>query len=187
MSIVSKLISLLSIRIVNLKRAVAFQRVNLAAGEEAELGPTSPLLAGAKNGAPGNRRNGATLGRRYTAPMDELSQSHRFEKDNLLPVERQYLAGEYKKFFLAKRNNFFATLQRLPNLWSCFLLLDEIWYREIADFDSLTNERQAVPLLFYIDAHGQYRSAFELCCSTRQLRGSCTSDPRPRTVLNLMA
>ena len=53
MSIVSKRRSLLSIRIVNSKRAVAFERVNLAAGEETELGPTSPLLAGAKNGAPG--------------------------------------------------------------------------------------------------------------------------------------
>ena len=54
-SIVSKQIIILSIRIVNSKRAVAFERVNLAAEQETALGPTSPLLAGAKNGAPGKR------------------------------------------------------------------------------------------------------------------------------------
>jgi hypothetical protein len=89
------------------------------------------------------------------------------EQGDLLPVENAHLRGEYRNYYLHKRNNFFATIQAFPKLWDCFLLLDEIWFQEISDFKRIGDLRQPFPLVFLMNAHAQYRSAFELGFSTR--------------------
>lgn len=89
------------------------------------------------------------------------------EQGDLLPVEKTYLHGEYKNYFIHKRHNFFATIQAFPKLWDCFLLLDEVWIREFSDCTRISDLRQPFPLVFLMNAHAQYRTALELGFSTR--------------------
>jgi hypothetical protein len=44
----------------------------------------------------------------------------------LLPYEEEILRGDYRDYFIAKRTNYFATIHSFPNLWDCYLKLDEI-------------------------------------------------------------
>jgi hypothetical protein len=85
----------------------------------------------------------------------------------LLPFEDSHLSGEFRNYYLHKRNNFFATVQAFPMLWHCFLSLDEIWFREFTDYKRISDLRQPFPLVFLMNAHAQYRTAFELGFSTR--------------------
>lgn len=40
------------------------------------------------------------------------------EKDDLLvPFEQQVLPQEYQQYYRTKRNNFFASIQKFPELW----------------------------------------------------------------------
>jgi hypothetical protein len=50
----------------------------------------------------------------------------------LLDFEKGF-PDHYKEYYAAKRNNFFASIQAAPRLWSAFMLLDEIWIREFED------------------------------------------------------
>ncbi len=87
------------------------------------------------------------------------------ESDLLLPFESQRVRGAYREFFKAKRNNFFATIQRFPRLWQTFQLLDGIWVREINDLHHLGATREMLPALLFIHAHLKYRIAMELAFS----------------------
>src|ERR1700752_1064031 len=96
------------------------------------------------------------------------AQPHQLaEQGDLLPIEKTHLHGEYKNYFLHKRHNFFATIQAFPKLWDCFLLLYEVWFRGFTVFKLLTDLLQPFPLIFLMNAHAQYRTAFELGFSTR--------------------
>ena len=84
------------------------------------------------------------------------------ESDLLLPFERQNLHLHYKDFYKTKRNNLFATIQSFPNIWRCFELLDEIWMRAFSDIERLHDPNLILPSMLFINAHAQFRIAFEL-------------------------
>lgn len=87
------------------------------------------------------------------------------ETDLLLPFEIQRLRGDYKAYVKMKRNNYFATLQKLPGIWECFLILDECWMHEFEDLQRLRDTMQMFPLILFMNAHAKVRIAFELAFS----------------------
>lgn len=89
------------------------------------------------------------------------------EDDLLLPFEKRCLHGDYREFFKTKRNNYFATIQAFPGVWRCFELLDDIWMREFDDLQKLRNVKGMLPAILFMNAHAQFRVAWELgfsCC-----------------------
>jgi hypothetical protein len=86
--------------------------------------------------------------------------------DSLHTVEKQYLRGEYRNYFAVKRSNFFASIRGFPELWDCFLQLDEIWLREFSDLERITSTGQVLPLQLLMHCHAQFRIALELGFST---------------------
>lgn len=87
-------------------------------------------------------------------------------QDLLLDFEKGF-PDHYKEYYAAKRNNFFATLQAAPRLWSAFMLLDKIWLREFEDMRSVTNTGRMFPMILFMNAHSKIRIGFELgfsCC-----------------------
>jgi hypothetical protein len=88
------------------------------------------------------------------------------DKELLLPIEEKNLRGEYRDYFITKRHNYFASIQILPELWDCFLELDEIRKHEFADVERLRDVKHLLPLQLFLNSHAQFRVAFELGFST---------------------
>jgi len=55
------------------------------------------------------------------------------ENELLVPFESENLPEEYKEYYLAKRQNFFASIQGFSDIYSCYIFLDRIWFREFQD------------------------------------------------------
>jgi hypothetical protein len=87
------------------------------------------------------------------------------EDDILTQFERKFPAP-FKDYYLAKRNNLFASIQNLPKLWECFMMLDKIFFREFEDMTRATNLYKAFALLLFMNAHAKMRIAMELGMST---------------------
>jgi hypothetical protein len=84
----------------------------------------------------------------------------------LLPGEHKNLRGSYREYFITKRQNYLAVVRDLPELWDCFLRLDEIWMRNLDNMRiSLEDERPPLIAMFR-HSHQQFRIAFELAFST---------------------
>jgi hypothetical protein len=83
------------------------------------------------------------------------------ESDLLVAFEQRVLPTEYKAYYRTKRNNFFASIQKLPELWHYYVMLDQIWFREI-DFLKPSGPNKAFPVIVYINAHAKIRIALEL-------------------------
>ena len=88
------------------------------------------------------------------------------DKIFLLPLEEAKLRGEYRKYFVTKRENYLTSIELLPELWDCFLRLDEIQAREFADLERLRDVKHLLPLQLFMTSHAQFRVAFELGVST---------------------
>lgn len=87
------------------------------------------------------------------------------ETDLLVEFEIKNLPAEYREYYTIKRNNFFASIQRHPELWTFFGKLDAIWKRELTDLEVGINLETAFPLLLYINAHSKMRISMELAFS----------------------
>jgi hypothetical protein len=83
------------------------------------------------------------------------------KEDLLLPFEQQVLPQEYQGYYRTKRNNFFASIQKFPELWDYYMMLDQIWFREI-DVLKPSDPNKAFPIIVYINAHAKIRIAIEL-------------------------
>jgi hypothetical protein len=81
--------------------------------------------------------------------------------DLLVPFEQQVLPSEYKDYYKTKRNNFFASIQKFPELWDYYMMLDKIWFREI-DVLKPSSPNKGFPVIVYINAHAKLRVAIEL-------------------------
>jgi hypothetical protein len=84
------------------------------------------------------------------------------ESDLLVPFETQNIPERYREYYKAKRNNFFASIQGFPELWEYYILLDQIWLREIDDLERARDPAHMVPLLLYINTHAKIRVSIEL-------------------------
>jgi len=94
------------------------------------------------------------------------------EDDLLVEFERTTLPDDYREYYKTKRHNLLASIQQLPSLWGCFMLLDKIWFRELEDSSNVSGESQIFPLLLYINAHNKIRLALELgfsACTTEAI------------------
>jgi hypothetical protein len=67
---------------------------------------------------------------------------------------------------LRSGGNYLAVVRDLPELWDCFLRLDEMWARGLNNMQVVT-ERERPPLIaMFRHSHQQFRIAFELGFST---------------------
>jgi hypothetical protein len=87
------------------------------------------------------------------------------ESDLLVPFERENLPADYKEYYLAKRQNFFASIQGFDETWGCYMLLDKIWLREFQDIRVAGDPNRVFPLLLYFNAHAKVRISMELAYS----------------------
>lgn len=92
-----------------------------------------------------------------TAPVRTAPE----EGDLLVGFERQILPTEYKAYYCTKRNNFFASIQKLPESWHYYMMLDQIWFGEI-NILKPSEPNRAFPTIVYINAHAKIRIAIEL-------------------------
>jgi hypothetical protein len=120
----------------------------------------SKLFAGNLKATLANSREGACMGTPLITPSREPQ-----ETDLLVPFEIQSIPSEYREYYRTKRNNLFASIQQVPDLWNCYHMLDQIWMREFADLETATNAGRMFPLLLYFNAHAKMRVALELAFS----------------------
>jgi hypothetical protein len=62
-----------------------------------------------------------------------MSEQRPSDSDLILPFERQAIPVHYRPYYVAKRNNFFASLQSATGLWRHFQLLDRNLLNEFED------------------------------------------------------
>ena len=84
------------------------------------------------------------------------------ETDVLVPFEIANFPAEYRQYYGTKRHNLFAMIQKHPEMWHYFTLLDEILFREIDDLQVSRDLDKHLPRAFYINAHAKIRIAMEL-------------------------
>ena len=87
------------------------------------------------------------------------------ESDLLVPFEIQNIPREYKEYYLAKRQNFFASVHGFSETFDCYMLLDKIWLREFQDLKVASDLNRMFPLLLYFNAHAKIRVSIELALS----------------------
>ena len=89
----------------------------------------------------------------------------------LLPAEAKNLREPYREYFVTKRKNYLRVVRDLPELWDCFLRLDEIWARELDDMRTVTEKERPLLIAMFRHSHQQFRIAFELGFSTALTEG----------------
>jgi hypothetical protein len=88
------------------------------------------------------------------------------EGDILVPFEVQNLPAYYKEYYKAKRQNFFASIQLFPEMWTYYLSLDKIWFREFEDLKPPLNDANKLfPLIIFFNSHAKMRLSIELALS----------------------
>jgi len=88
------------------------------------------------------------------------------DEERLLSAEDRNLRGPYRDYFITKRQNYLAVIRDLPELWDCFLRLDEIWTRDLDDMRTVTEKERPLLIAMFRHSHQQFRIAFELGFST---------------------
>jgi len=84
----------------------------------------------------------------------------------LLPAEDRNLREPYREYFITKRRNYLAVVRDLPELWDCFLRLDEIWARDLSNMRTVTESERPPVIVMFRHSHQQFRIAFELGFAT---------------------
>ncbi len=87
------------------------------------------------------------------------------EEEFLTAFERANIPPEYKEHYLAKRQNFHASIRGFPELWDLYLLLDKIILREFEDLRKRPDLKKLFPLFMYFEAHVKIRASMELALS----------------------
>jgi hypothetical protein len=87
------------------------------------------------------------------------------ENELLVPFESQNLPADYKEYYLAKRQNLFASIQGFSEIFNCYMLLDRIWFREFQDLKVASDPNRLFPLMLYMNAHAKIRVSIELALS----------------------
>ena len=86
------------------------------------------------------------------------------DSDRLVPFELKNITGDYRKYYITKRNNFFASIQDFPDLWDFFCNIDEIWRREFEDLE-VDGGGTRMLLVLYMNGHAKLRVSIELAFS----------------------
>jgi hypothetical protein len=91
------------------------------------------------------------------------------EADLLTKFEQEMLCDPYKGYYVAKRNNFFASIEGFKDLWDCFMLSNTIWMREFEDMRIVKDTGRMFPPILFMNGHLKMLIAMELgfsCCLT---------------------
>jgi len=80
----------------------------------------------------------------------------------LVKFEIDNIPGDYREYYGAKRQNFFASIQRFRETWDLYLRQDALWLRGFKDLYVATDPNTMFPLLLYFNAHAKIRIAMEL-------------------------
>jgi hypothetical protein len=80
----------------------------------------------------------------------------------LLPFEEQKLQPEYRDYFKHKRGHFFKAIEEFAGVWDCFQLLCVVWFHEMTDLATATEENQILPRTLFTAAHARFLTAMEL-------------------------
>lgn len=106
------------------------------------------------------------LSRRIGATVNTQSHTEPQEGDLLVPFEVKNLPEYYKEYYTAKRQNFFASVQLFPEMWTYYMRLDKIWFREFEDLKPpLRDPNKLFPLIVFFNAHAKMRLSIELALS----------------------
>lgn len=84
----------------------------------------------------------------------------------LLAAEERSLRNPYKEYFTTKRRNYLNVVRDLPELWDCYLRLDEIWARDLDNMRVVVEKERPPLVALFRQSHQQFRIAFELGFST---------------------
>ncbi len=87
------------------------------------------------------------------------------QKDILVQFELENIPAEYREYYAARRQNFFASIQSFSEMWKYYHLLDAIWLREINDLEVARDASRVFPVILYTNAHAKMRIAIELAFS----------------------
>ncbi len=88
------------------------------------------------------------------------------EVDLLTKFERDTLCAPYRDFYVAKRNNLFASIDGLKDLWGCFMLANAVWMREFEDMRSVRETGRMFPPMLFMNGHLKMLIAMELAFSS---------------------
>jgi hypothetical protein len=94
--------------------------------------------------------------------MSAKAQLEPSESDLLVRFEIENIPADYREYYAAKRNNFFASIQGFQEMWKLYLLLDAIWVRAFSDLKPPGQVNLWFPLILYINAHAKIRISIEL-------------------------
>jgi hypothetical protein len=95
-----------------------------------------------------------------TAP---ITANRLAETDKLLvKFEIDNIPDDYREYYGAKRQNFFASIQGFREMWDLYLRLDAVWLRGFRDLYVANDPNTMFPLLLYFNAHAKIRVAMEL-------------------------
>jgi hypothetical protein len=79
----------------------------------------------------------------------------------LISIEKQ-CPEEYREYYGAKRQNFFAGVTRFPAFWHCCMRLDDILAHELNDIRLVADPYRVIPVMLFSNAHAQFRVYLEL-------------------------
>jgi hypothetical protein len=96
----------------------------------------------------------------------KITENLPIDDHGLLPAEDKSLRDPYREYFITKRKNYLAVVRDVPELWDCFLRLDEIWARDLGDMRVVTEKERPPLIAMFRHSHQQFRIAFELGFST---------------------
>jgi len=82
------------------------------------------------------------------------------------PLRRGISKGPTANTSLRNARNYLAVVRDLPELWDCFLRLDEIWTRDLSNMRSVPQKERLPVITMFMHSHQQFRIAFELGFST---------------------
>ena len=106
----------------------------------------------------GNASEYAKLSERMADDTDDLTLLTAFERENL--------QGRYKQHLINQRHNWRINFDEFRPLWDCFMLIDEIWSRELEAMSEGTRERnEVIPIFLFMAAHGKAQVALDLLFS----------------------
>lgn len=84
------------------------------------------------------------------------------ESTLLVEFERKVIPKDYREYYAAKRQNFFASIQGFAEMWDYYVRLDAVWLRGFNDLYVARDPNTMFPLLLYINSHAKIRVALEL-------------------------
>jgi hypothetical protein len=78
------------------------------------------------------------------------------DRELLTEFERDNLRGRYRQHLINTRNNWGVNFNEFRPLWNCFMLINEIWNRELEDLSEGINDRKEVfPFFLFVAAHAK--------------------------------